>query len=59
MEIFPSDYESSMHLGRDDSAGKYSTTNRDLTGKWAFLIYDESQHDIVEKDGRSALVVRI
>lgn len=57
MKIFPSDYESSMHFGRDDSASKNSTTDRDLTGKWAFLIYDESQQDILETNGRSVLVV--
>lgn len=59
MKVFSSDDESSMHFGRDDGAGKNSTTNRDLTGKWAFLICNEGQLNILEINSQPTPVVGI
>ena len=43
MKVFAPDNDCSMHLRRDDGASQNSTTDRDLTSKWAFLICDGGQ----------------
>lgn len=39
MKIFPADDEGSVHLSGDYSACEDTATNRDLAGKWTFLVY--------------------
>jgi hypothetical protein len=38
VEVVPSDDDSTVHLGRDDSTGKHTTTDRDKTNKRALLV---------------------
>lgn len=57
MEVFAADDESSMHFGRDNGAGKYSTTDRDLTSKWTFLIYNGFQSVVHNMDNQCMLVL--
>ena len=41
MKIFSADDEGTVHLGGNDSASQDTTTNRDETGEWAFLVCTE------------------
>lgn len=39
VEVFTSDDDRPVHLGRDDRAGEDTATDRDLTGEWALVVY--------------------
>lgn len=41
VKVFSADDQSSVHLGRDDSAGEDTASDRDHTGERAFLVYNE------------------
>jgi len=40
VEIFSSDNDGSVHLGRDHFAGQDSSSNGDHASEWAFLVYN-------------------
>jgi hypothetical protein len=43
VKVFSSNNDGSVHFGGDNLAGKDSTSNRDHTGEWAFLVYSSSK----------------
>lgn len=53
MEVFASNDQRSMHLGRDDGAREDPTTDRDLACKWAFFICNGNQQNFLEVDDQS------
>jgi hypothetical protein len=42
VEVLAADDDRSVHLGRDDSAGQDTATDRDVTGEGALLVYSNS-----------------
>lgn len=42
MEVFTTDHEGTVHLGRDDGAGQDTSTDGDFAGEWALLVYQGS-----------------
>ena len=59
VKVFTADDDGTVHLGRDDTAGKDTATDGDLTGEGALLVYrfyisDHSRLHYINQKSRTA-----